>query len=191
MHKNFFLLFALVSISFFANAGYQPIPVSGYNADVIANGSGTIGTSTTADVDGAGYFFLNQSFTAFGTPTRYLPNDGLISSAATSGITYQLADASSFNSLRLPLVNSSGMLSFVTATSAGTVYVLATTGSASNPAPMVNITVTFTDNTTQVFSNQTVSDWYGGSNFAIQGIGRTSTTALDAGGGATNPIYIA
>src|SRR5689334_22001462 len=70
---------------------YTPMVLSGLNADVIANGP-TFAGSTTADVDGAGYYFLNQSFTAFGAPTYFLPNSGLINAPTPTGLTFQLAD---------------------------------------------------------------------------------------------------
>lgn len=173
--------------NFAAKAGYQPVPVTGFTSDVIANGSAFAG-STTSDVDGTGYYFFSKDFTAFGTipNSNGLPINGTINSAVAStvGLSFQLADYSLSNSLRLPLTTSSGTLTFNTATSAGIVYVLATGGSG---APAVNITVTFTDNSTQVFSNQVVSDWYNSSNYAIYGIGRCNSTSYDASAGTTNP----
>src|SRR5687767_2365801 len=90
----------------------SPVTVTGFTADVIANGA-TFAGSVTADVDGGGYYFLNQSFTAFGTPTYYLPNSGVINSAASSLVRFQLADASANNSLRLITTNASGTLTLV------------------------------------------------------------------------------
>src|ERR1044072_1872111 len=88
------------------------VPVTGYTADVIANGP-TFTGSVTADVDSGSYYFLNQSFTAFGTPTNYLPNSGFITSAASSLVTFQMADASMNNSLRLDTIGKTGTLTFV------------------------------------------------------------------------------
>src|SRR5688572_6743804 len=76
--------FVLMLLSFAGTAQtVNPVTVTGFTADVIANGA-TFAGSVTADVDGGGYYFLNQSFTAFGTPTFYLPNSGFITSAASS-----------------------------------------------------------------------------------------------------------
>ncbi len=162
---------------------YSAVAVSGYNADVIADGA-VFASSVTADVDNAGYYFLNQSFTAFGTPTYYLPTNGLINSITTTGLSFQLADATLNNSLRLVTQAASGTLTFNTTKKAGTVYLLVTSGSGISTA---DVTINFSDATTQVFSNQSVADWYGGTPVAIQGIGRTNNTALDNGGTSSNP----
>jgi hypothetical protein len=108
-------------------AQYSTIAVTGFTADVIANGSTfTAGTTTTADVDGGGYYFLDQTFTAFGAPTYYLPTSGTINSVATSGLSFQLASSSANNSLRLATQNATGTLTLTSPTSAGTLYILAT-----------------------------------------------------------------
>jgi hypothetical protein len=156
-----------------------PVTVTGFTADVIANDSLN---STTADIDGVGYYLLNQSFTALGTPTYYLPNNGVINSAATGGVSFQLAAASVNNSLRLPAVNASGILTLATPQPAGTIYLLATSGSG---ASTLTITVKFTDSTSQVFTGQNVPDWYDGSNYAIRGIGLTDKATL--GDDGNNP----
>jgi hypothetical protein len=122
-----------------------PVPVTGFTADVIANGA-TFAGSVNADVDGGGYYFLNQTFTAFGTPTYYLPNSGLINSAASSLVSFQLADASANNSLRLIATNASGILTLATPQTAGVVYLLATSGGG---AGTISVTLNFSDGTTQ------------------------------------------
>jgi hypothetical protein len=162
-----------------------PVPVTGFTADVIANGA-TFAGSVTADVDGGGYYFLNQSFTAFGTPTYFLPNSGLINSAASSLVSFQLADASANNSLRLITTNASGTLTLATPQTAGVVYLLATSGGGN---ATISVTLNFSDGTTQTNTGITVPDWYGGAGFAIQGIGRVNGTGLvlDNAGGVINP----
>jgi hypothetical protein len=176
----------LLMLSFTGTAQtVSPVTVTGFTADVIANGS-TFAGSVTADVDGSSYYFLNQSFTAFGTPTYYLPNSGLISSAASVLVSFQLADASANNSLRLAATNASGTLTLSTPQSAGVVYLLATSGSG---AATISVTVNFSDGTTQTNTGITVPDWYGGTGYAVQGIGRVNGTGLvlDNAGGTTNP----
>lgn len=44
---------------------------------------------------------------------------------------------------------------------------LSTSGSGTST---VEVKVNFTDNTSQTFSGVALSDWYGGTNFAIQGL---------------------
>jgi trimeric autotransporter adhesin len=165
-----------------------PVPVTGFTADVIANGP-TFAGSVTADVDSGSYYFLNQSFTAFGTPTNYLPNSGSFVSAASALVSFQMADASVNNSLRLDTIGETGTLTFVTPRTAAIVYLLATSGGS---AATINVTLNFTDGTTQLVTGINVPDWYGGTSFAIQGIGRVNGIGqvLDNGGGTINPrIY--
>ncbi|SIQ02192.1 Por secretion system C-terminal sorting domain-containing protein [Chryseobacterium sp. RU37D] len=157
---------------------YQTLNVtSGYNYDLIANGPGTAGSSTTESVDGSspttGFVFMSADFVngTGATPASGLPSLGLINSANTSGLSFQLAPYSSNNSLRLANANDAGTLSFGTTPKASKVYMLATTGSGSSTA---TILVNFSDGTSQSFTNITVNDWYGGSSFAIKGIGRAN-----------------
>lgn len=168
----------------FAQA-YQPITVTGYNVDVVANGSGAASASTTQPVDIANFALVAQNYVnpSNQSPTGGLPSTGLISSVATPGLTFQMAPFTGNNDLRIPASGTTtgtgtGTLTFNTPTAADKVYVLALSG---NGISTVTITVTFTDATTQVFSAQTVSDWFGGTGFAIQGIGRvnTSTSAIE------------
>ncbi|OQP58245.1 hypothetical protein A3860_07960 [Niastella vici] len=179
----------LVLSSLFCTAQtVTPVTVTGFTEDVIANGT-TFAGSVTADVDGSQYYFLNQSFTAFGTPTYYLPNSGLITSAASSLVSFQLADASAKNSLRLAATNASGTLTLATPQTAGVVYLLATSGGG--PAT-ITVVLNFTDATTQTVTGLSVPDWYSGAGYAIQGIGRVNGTGLvlDNAGGTSNPrIY--
>ena len=173
----------MLATSYSVAQQYQTVAVTGYNADIIADGASFAG-SVTADADNAGYYFLNQTFTAFGTPAFALPSNGTINSLATSGLSFQMAPASQPNSLRLIAVNASGTLSFTSPVKAGTVYLLATSGSGASD---ITATLQFSDGSTQVISPLSVADWYGGSPTAAQGFGRTNATALDNGGGATNP----
>ncbi|WP_084680206.1 T9SS type A sorting domain-containing protein [Chryseobacterium luteum] len=161
---------------------FQPMPVqSGYTADVIANDVGPAMSSTTDDVDGVSFAFVAGDFkaTASSTPLTYgLPVSGIINSAVSStpGLTFQLGDLYGENSLRIAsntAGNNSGTLAFATPVAAFKVYMLSTGGSGTCT---VDVTVNFTDNTSQTFSDVAIFDWYGGSDYAIQGIGRINRT---------------
>ncbi|MFP3591534.1 T9SS type A sorting domain-containing protein [Chryseobacterium sp. SIMBA_038] len=171
--------FCLMTASLFCKINaqtYQTLNVtSGYNADLVANGSGTASSSTTQSVDSPtnGYVFMSTDFMN-GTgamPTSGLPSSGLINSASTTGLSFQMAPYTSNNALRLASTNDSGVLNFGSTPKASKLFMLATTGSGTSVASVV---VNFTDGTSQTFTNQSVSDWYGGSSFAIKGIGRAS-----------------
>src|SRR6478609_2322580 len=91
-------------LSFQANAQvFVPVPVTGFTADVIADGAGAAVGSSSDDVDGGGYALVAQNYVApLGqVPTTYLPNGGLVNSAATPGMSFQFAPYSGNNSLRL------------------------------------------------------------------------------------------
>ncbi|MFC3160532.1 Por secretion system C-terminal sorting domain-containing protein [Chryseobacterium arachidis] len=173
---------------------YQPLLIqSGLNADVIANGVGPSASSTNNDVDGVNYAFISRDFqlTATSSPLTYgLPVNGIINSvvASTPGLSYQLASYSSNNSLRLQNTNDTGTLLFSNPLSANTVYMLATGGSGDCT---VDVNVNFSDNTFQTFTGINISDWYYGSNFAIQGIGRIniSNDDLESGYGSDPRLY--
>src|SRR5688572_29804648 len=151
---------------------YVPVTVTGFNADVVANGSGSATVSTTQAVDIANFSLASANFVnpSNQSPTLGLPNTGLINSAATPGLTFQMASYTGNNALRIPATGT-GTLTFSTPTAADKVYVLALSG---NGISTVTITVNFTDATTQVFTAQTINDWFGGTGFAIQGIGRVN-----------------
>jgi hypothetical protein len=189
---------ALFAVSAVNGQNFQTMPVqSGYSADVIANGVGSSSVTTNNDVDGVSYAFLAKDFqlTSASTPVTYgIPVDGIINSAvaATPGLSYQLGSLSANNSLRLAAINDAGTLTFVAPKAALKLYMLAVSGSGTST---VNVVVNFTDATSQTFSAISLTDWYGGANFAIQGIGRikkptTPSTASDdipSPEGGTNP----
>ncbi|EJL76076.1 T9SS type A sorting domain-containing protein [Chryseobacterium populi] len=173
---------------------YQPISIqSGFNADVIANGVGASASSTTNDVDGVNYAFVSRDFllTSSSTPLNYgLPVNGIINSAvgSTSGLSYQMASYSGNNALRLQNTGDSGTLTLSTPIQALSLYMMATGGSGDCT---VDVTVNFSDASTQMFTGISISDWYGGSNYAIQGIGRINLTndVLESGNGTNPRLY--
>ncbi|MDV7697460.1 T9SS type A sorting domain-containing protein [Chryseobacterium soli] len=183
-------LCALFSGSDILAQNFQTMPVqSGYTADVIANGIGSSMTSTTMDVDGVSFAFVARDFqlTSSSTALTYgIPTNGIINSvvASTPGLSYQLGSLSANNSLRLANTGDSGTLTFGTPKAAFKLYMLSTSGSG---ASAVNVTVNFSDNTTQVFSGISLLDWYNGANYAIQGIGRINRTNDVLEANSTNP----
>lgn len=156
---------------------YQPISLTGFNQDVIANGIGPALFSTTASIDEANFALVSRDYqlTNTSTPLTFgLPTNGTINSAVTStpGLSYQLASYSSNNALKLN-TNESGILNFSTPKAAQNLYMLATAG---NGTSTVNLTIRFSDTSTQVFPGIQIQDWYDGSNYAIADLGRVSIT---------------
>ncbi len=173
MNKKISLATLLALASLSANATFYPIALTGFNQDIVANGVGNANASTSIAVDVADYNFVSADFKAVSgntAPAAALPINGLINSAATANVQYQLADYSANNSLQLDASTTSGSLTFGTSHT-GDLYILATSGSGDADA---TFTVKFSDNTTQVFSGINFPDWYGGSGYAIQSIGRVN-----------------
>ncbi|WP_201979739.1 beta strand repeat-containing protein [Hymenobacter rubidus] len=172
---------------------YQQVPLaaSSFTADVVANGT-TASTSplnsTTSDVDGGGYYFLSQDYNSTAVPhTSGLPTNGTIPNviAGYSALTYQLAsygtvsggvNVNSNNVLRIAGTGS-GTLAFATPQAATEVYVLATGGGG---APTANLTVNFSDGTSQAFTGISILDWYTG--------GATAAFGMTARVGTNNAI---
>ena len=175
--KKLLFLPVLLACAFVAKATYTTISLTGFNRDIISNGAApaasTISPSMLLGADSAGYAMVSQDYNYSGyTPTYYLPTGGALTSSLTTSLTYQLADYSSNNALRLVGVGDNGTLNVVTPMSAGALFVL---GTSLNGSSTADITVTFTDATTQVFPGLSFPDWYA-SRGAVVGIGRVSTT---------------
>lgn len=157
----------------------QPLTVtSGYNADVIANGTAAASASTTTSVDNANYAFMSTDFRAYSGATTYsnaLPASGLLTAQANSAITFQMADLTGNNCLRLPESTDTGTLEFSNQLPATKLYVMATGGSGE---VTITTVVNFTDGTSQTVTGGIIPDWYYSTILPVvkQGIGRVSRT---------------
>lgn len=187
----FYCLLAACSVTAVKAQDYQQMPIaSGLNADVIANGVGTALATTSIDIDGVSFNYVatDWKLTSTSTPLTYgVPANGIINTAvaATPGLSYQLGPLTGNNSLRLAnTTTTTGTITFATPVQAATLYMLAVTGSG---AGTVSATVNFSDGTNQPFTGLAVADWYGGANFAIQGIGRIGRNDNILEPNATNP----
>jgi hypothetical protein len=191
---------------------YTPITLTGFNQDVIAEGTGAAPNLTTYDVDGsngAGYVFMSANYVnptgTAPTVTRPIPNNGLITSisTATAGLTFQLGGYAANNVLRVPATGNTGggtgtgadagTITFATPSPASTVYALVTGGGGAIVGG-VAVTITFSDGTTQVFTGQSISDWFtpNGATVAYQGFGRLARTVasgIDNASSTTPNLY--
>ncbi len=170
-------------------AATVPVALTGFTDDVVANGVGSAQSSTTSDMDGGTgnfrYCFVAQDFVnpLGDQPQSSLPTGGLINSVNSFGVTYQLADYSAPNSLRLT-GTSNGTLAFATPQAASLLYLLVASG---NGLSTFDITITFTDQTTQVVGGLVADDWFGGSNYAIQGVSRVNYASDAIQNSTTDP----
>jgi len=163
-----------------AQAVFTPVTLAtsgpgALNADVVADGIGLPTTSTTHAFDNTAYVLVTQNYQANSsstTPPNFMPPTGLLTSTATTGLTFQLAPYTGNNSLRLTGTNS-GTLNITPNTLIGDVYLLGASGDGSSTC---NVTITFVGNTTQVFNNVSFSDWFGGNPYVALGLGRANRT---------------
>ncbi|GAB3582189.1 hypothetical protein GCM10027345_26020 [Hymenobacter daeguensis] len=168
-----------------AQTTYTPVAVTGFTEDIVANGAGRANTSTTSPADqgvsGNRFAYVAPTFVSpvSGAATRSLPANGVINSVMTPGLSFQLADYASNNSLRLA-GSASGFLNLATPQAAQTVWVAGASGNGQTSGTPVNVTVLFTDGTNQAFVIS-APDWFGGTGFAIQNLGRVNvdTDAYD------------
>lgn len=181
VHSSLLILLCLF-ITTNLQAIYIPVPLTGFTADVVADITGNANGSTNASFDASNYVFMSQSYNPTGT---YLPGSGLFTSAVstTPGMTFQFAPYTANNSLRLT-TNQTGALTFATPTQVQELYILGGTGQGFSNA---NITITFTDATTQTFTGINFQDWYNGSDYAIHGMGRVLRTTNAISNDTANP----
>ncbi|OIQ17700.1 MAG: hypothetical protein BM557_08415 [Flavobacterium sp. MedPE-SWcel] len=187
-------VFSLFSFQSIIAQEYEPLEItSGLNADVIANGLNPASASTTASVDNADYAFMSTDFQATGssTPPSYaLPLDGVIESGPTAGLSFELADYSSNNSLRIhgtaaPAVTT-GTLVFANQIATSKIYILTTSGSGS--ATMTSV-INFTDDTSQTITGSNIPDWFYSNALPIaaSGFGRVQIPNNNVENPAGNP----
>ncbi|GGB68915.1 hypothetical protein GCM10007424_06100 [Flavobacterium suaedae] len=173
----------------------NPVTItSGFNHDIIANGIGDASASSDIgfdEVNSRALVSLDfQETSGSGFPTYGLPADGLINSALTPGVTFQLADYSGDNALFLTpdyvgTGTSTGALELSVENASNLYLLTAMAGGGVQYLPL-NVTVNFDDSTTQA-ATVTVSDWYNGTGAAIQGMGRVNRANNNLEGDATNP----
>lgn len=169
---------------------YEHLTISsGLTADVIANGTGPAASSTTMLVDNDSFAFMTADFlpATITTPPAYaLPVSGLINSAATTGLSFQMAPYSGNNSLRIATTSGTGTLAFTNQVMATKVFLLATSGSGSST---VTVKVNFTDDTFQTQTSLVVPDWYNSTALPVvtSGFGRVNVTTNALENPAGNP----
>lgn len=179
------------------NQGTPANTITGFNRDIIANGVGNASASSELGLDEVNTRALvSLDFKATATnaaPTRGLPVNGIISSANTVGISYQLANYTGPNALYLTPSYVSGSLNTVSsgtlsfqAQNKGKVYILYTAAGGGSSNLNYAATVNFSDGTSQA-ATLTANDWYSGSGFAIKGIGRVNRANNNLEGDAENP----
>jgi uncharacterized protein YjdB len=146
---------------------FAAVAVTGFNADVIAEGTGANANArATQPIDGANGYY-SQDFvpanphSSGASAAAYgggFPNNGTVNSAAVSGLSFQLASYTGNNALvlRNSLTNT-GTLTFTQQKKAQKVYLAWVSAEGTND---VDVTVNFADGTSQVFTAQQAADWW-------------------------------
>lgn len=162
----------------YAQPTYNPIAVTGFQHDVIADTGNSVLATTTTMIDGspfvARHILYSATFAANNGVTGGLPDNGMIVSGKR---TYQLAPYIGKNALylsRFATVDSTqneGTLSLVTPGYFARMSLVAfSTEGSSN----LNIDINYTDGTTErALTNAPLADWYvGTTNVVLTGPGR-------------------
>ncbi|WP_072922664.1 T9SS type A sorting domain-containing protein [Chryseobacterium sp. OV279] len=191
MKEIFFLIMLMFGFaSNFECQAYDKMKIiGGFNADVIANGTGLAVGSTSVGFDGSNNNLVSIDFkAASGSLSRSfgLPANGIINSvvASTFGLSYQLASYSMSNSLRMTANGIPSTITFATPKASKTLYMLASNSGGSST---LVINVIFTDGTSQSFSGVILPDWYNGVNFAVEGVGRINRLTNASEQASPNP----
>jgi gliding motility-associated-like protein len=165
-----------------------PVPVTGFNHDVIAEAGTSSLTTTTIPLDGVTVSNKVMYSVAFRTANGFsgggIADNGTVTDAAGS---YQLASYTGNNALLLQRTQT-GDLTLNTPAKFSFVRVLCFTTEGSS---LVNVKLTFTDNSvTNALTNYVLGDWFNGTtNLVLSGFGRCTRATPASGADAfpTNP----
>lgn len=160
-------------------AQINPIDVTGFNEDVVANGVGAMAESTTTAADADSFCLLSLDWKLNAEDPEVavgLPITGEITSPDMAGLVYQIPSTSTpyevNNSLRIDQsgVENAGTITFTTPDKYSKLYFLVFSGNGNSE---MDITVNFNDATSETFTGNVVPDWFGtGLPVEIQGFGR-------------------
>lgn len=164
---------------------FTPVPVTGFNHDVIAESGTSSLTTTTIPLDGVTVSNKVMYSVAFRTANGFsgggIPDNGTIVNGTS---TYQLAAYNANNALLLQRTQT-GDLTLTTPAKFAFLRVLCFTTEGSS---LVNVKLTFSDaSVTNALTNYVLSDWFNGTaNLVLSGFGRC-TRATPASGADAFP----
>ena len=182
------ILLLVTSVTFAQN--YTSVSVTGFNQDLIAEGGYTQNRAlnyTTTIFDGdnayAGHVMyctdFRGNYNQSTAPAGGLPVNRTITSANNTSIIYQLQPYNGNNVLLLNTANSVGTLTLTTPQSYQLLSILATSAEG---ASTFTVRLNF-NNSTYTDYSFTVPDWYNGTPFAIQNIGRVNARQYSTNSG--------
>jgi hypothetical protein len=187
-----------------AFAQFSNVPVTGFNADIVADGAvgaGSFSTNASADVAVPPYVFVSPTFNPgsgiCASGVTALPASLSITSTNTTnntGITYTLqsyGNGTTLNNNVLQMANAvSGTLTLTTPISAAKLFLVCLGGSGASTFTAV---VNFTDATSQTITNAPAApDWCGGAStyrLTSQSYYRINNNATTCTGGTCQYLY--
>lgn len=173
---------------------FVPIPVTGFNADIVAEAGNSALAATSTVIDGSNHVIHTTAFaTANGVNGGITPTGTFVNGTKT----WQMAPFNANNALYMALPanavpNTVGVGTFTLTTPA--VYSkLSLLGFATEGTATVSVLLTFTDGTTSNAGNITIKDWFNGTPAVVTGYGRITRTAapMTVDGLTTNPRFYA
>ena len=181
------MLLTLIQGTSFAQS-FSPVPLTGFNHDVVAESGTSSLTTTTIPLDGVTIsnkvIYTNTFRVLNGFGGGGLPDNGTITDAAG---TYQLAPYTGPNVLLLQRTQT-GDLSLTTPAKFNALRVLAFSTEGTST---INVKLYFTDGSvTNALNNYALSDWFNNtSNLVLSGFGRCTraTPATEPDGFPSNP----
>ncbi|MFM2101416.1 MAG: hypothetical protein RIR05_402 [Bacteroidota bacterium] len=167
--KPRYISFAIFLLNTLLSAqNFTPVNTTHYNFDAIAENTTAL-ANTSGAIDGSDFVMHSQAYAALYSMTVGLPNSGIISSANR---TFQLQPYNQNNCLYLTAGQSDSIL-LVTPAAFNAVNVL---GFATEGNATMNITLRFTDNSTQTYNGLSVLDWFSGAGSIYSNFGRVGRT---------------
>lgn len=156
---------------------YSPVPITGFNNDVVAESGTNAMAVTSTDLDLSFYLLYSASFAAANGISGGMTDNGTI---VNGNRTYQLAPYNAGNGLYLSaggaIANTaaSGTLAITTPASYSKLSLLlfSTEGNST-----ISATLHFTDGTTAPGGSLDVQDWFDGTNAVYTGFGRIGRQA--------------
>jgi len=178
--KKLFLSALALSVASFLNAQvFTPIASTGYTLDAIAENT-TAAATTAAPIDGSNYVLFSAAYASQVASTAGLPNNGLLT---TGTRTYQL-QSYTLGNVGFAMASQSFVINLSTPAQYAGLSVL---GFGTEGSATFNMVMTFTDNSTQTYTNQTFADWFNSGNTVIAGFDRCNRTTGTPANATGNP----
>lgn len=179
MRKFIFLISFLFSLNWIDAQIFSPIATSGYDFDAVAENTTALST-TSGPIDGSNFVMYSAAYGALFNVTTGLPNNGVV---AASSRTYQLQTYTANNVVYL----TGGTMDSIIVTNPASYGALSLLGFSTEGTAVFNLTVRFTDNSTQTFNNQSFPDWFATNSAVLAGFDRVNRNGSTPANASGNP----